>query len=407
MVAPIALYPDALLAQVLVASTYPLEIVKAERWVSENGELEGDARTDAADAEGWDPSVAVLAAGFPTVVERMGQNLDQTEALGDALLAQSDDVLEAIQRMRARADAVGNLESNEAQEVVVENGSISIEPADPEVIYVPSYDSTTVYSSAAPPESSSLSATDMIVTGAVIFGTALLIDELFDDDDDWDDYWHRHHHFDWDDDDFYPRPGWGGGNFSGNDIDIDIGEVNIDRDRLDIDRDGAWKPDSNRRDEARDKLAKRKDHDGRLKRDGGAATLPARDAQRDQLKSKLGARSGESRLPARADGQEKLARKATPTAGAFKERDGSLGSTTKAKERAKASTAKKVNRSKATGAAKPKISRPSGGGKVAQTRKPKKQSAFHKGGGNKAHGGHAKKAKARGKRSAGKKRRRQ
>ena len=109
LVAPIALYPDALLAQIFVASTYPLDVVKAARWTDQNKEMPEADRADAADAQGWDPSVAVLAAGFPQVVGRMADDLDQTELLGDALLTQSDDVLAAVQRQRARADAMGNL----------------------------------------------------------------------------------------------------------------------------------------------------------------------------------------------------------------------------------------------------------------------------------------------------------
>ena len=88
LVAPIALYPDAQLAQIFVASTYPLDVVKAARWTDQNTDLPEGERADAADAEGWDPSVAVLAAGFPQVVDRMADDLDQTELLGDALLAQ-------------------------------------------------------------------------------------------------------------------------------------------------------------------------------------------------------------------------------------------------------------------------------------------------------------------------------
>ncbi len=94
LVAPIALYPDALLAQVFVASTYPLDVVKASRWVAANEDMPEGERADAAEAEGWDPSVSVLAAGFPTVIDAMASDLDQTELLGDAMLTQSDDVLD-------------------------------------------------------------------------------------------------------------------------------------------------------------------------------------------------------------------------------------------------------------------------------------------------------------------------
>ncbi len=98
LVAPVALYPDALLAQVLVAATYPLDVVKAQRWAGENKDLAADKRADATEAEGWDPSIAVLAAGFPTVLERMAKEIDWTEQLGDAMIVQDGDVLDAVQR---------------------------------------------------------------------------------------------------------------------------------------------------------------------------------------------------------------------------------------------------------------------------------------------------------------------
>lgn len=144
LVAPVALYPDPLLALVLVAATYPIDVVKADRWVEDNQEIADDARADAAQAEGWDPSVAVLAAGFPTVIDTMSADLEWTESLGDAVLVQSDDVMDAVQRQRARAAAVGNLETNPAQQVTVEGDTISIAPASPEVVYVPTYDAQTV-----------------------------------------------------------------------------------------------------------------------------------------------------------------------------------------------------------------------------------------------------------------------
>ncbi|MEM6354195.1 MAG: DUF3300 domain-containing protein [Pseudomonadota bacterium] len=127
LVVPVALFPDALLAQVLVAATFPFEIVRADPWLAENAELTEDERATAAEAEAesWDESVSVLAAGFPTVVHGMAKDIDQTEILGDAMLAQSDDVLDSVQRLRAQADAVGNLETNDAQTVTVEGHNIT------------------------------------------------------------------------------------------------------------------------------------------------------------------------------------------------------------------------------------------------------------------------------------------
>src|SRR4029453_6297443 len=119
LVAPIALYPDSLIAQILMASTYPLEIVEAARWVKQNPKVTGKALEDAMQKQSWDPSVKSLTA-FPPVIEMMDNKLDVTQKLGDAFLAQQSDVMDAIQRLRARAQAEGNLKSNAQQKVIVE-----------------------------------------------------------------------------------------------------------------------------------------------------------------------------------------------------------------------------------------------------------------------------------------------
>ncbi|OWT75542.1 MULTISPECIES: DUF3300 domain-containing protein [unclassified Achromobacter] len=187
LVAPIALYPDALLAQVLMASTYPLEILHASRWVKENPKLKGDAAVKAVENQSWDVSVKSLVA-FPQILGPMNDKLDWTQKLGDAFLAQQQDVFAAVQRLRKRAQNAGNLTSNVQQTVIVEaapqvsvtsdggsGGNIAgttggtsgeasggtsrgdssgasggtsvvrIESTDPQVIYVPSYNPTVVY----------------------------------------------------------------------------------------------------------------------------------------------------------------------------------------------------------------------------------------------------------------------
>ncbi|MCP3706959.1 DUF3300 domain-containing protein [Paraburkholderia sp. CNPSo 3274] len=151
LVAPIALYPDSVLAQVLMASTYPLEIVHAARWVKEHPKVKGDDAVKAVQDQPWDTSVKSLVA-FPQALEPMNDKLDWTQKLGDAFLAQEKDVLAAVQRLRARAQDSGNLKSNEQQKVVVEQPPaqggqtvVKIEPANPEVIYVPAYNPTVVY----------------------------------------------------------------------------------------------------------------------------------------------------------------------------------------------------------------------------------------------------------------------
>lgn len=165
LVAPIALYPDSLLSQVLMASTYPLEIVHAARWVKTHPELKGDAALKAAQDQPWDVSVKSLVA-FPQVLVPMNDKLDWTQKLGDAFIAQEKDVLDAVQRLRIRAQNAGHLTSNPQQKVFVEPRAatspegqpvqggqaapapqtiVRIEPANPQVIYVPSYNPTVVY----------------------------------------------------------------------------------------------------------------------------------------------------------------------------------------------------------------------------------------------------------------------
>ncbi len=144
MLAPIALYPDALLSQILMAATYPLEVVQAARWSRANPALRGDDAVRAVEGQDWDPSVKSLVA-FPDVLQRMDQNLQWTQALGDAFLAQEPQVMEEVQALRSRAQAAGQLYSDNHLRVADEAGMIAIEPVNPQVIYVPYYDPLVVY----------------------------------------------------------------------------------------------------------------------------------------------------------------------------------------------------------------------------------------------------------------------
>ena len=152
LVAPIALYQDELLAQVLVASTYPLEIVQLQQFLAKHKDLKDKALSDAVMKQDWDPSIQAMAA-LPEVVKRLSDDIQWTTDLGNAVLAQQSDVMEAVQRMRAKASEKGNLKSNEQIKVetkVVESKSvIVIEQSKPDVVYVPSYDPVVVYG--APP----------------------------------------------------------------------------------------------------------------------------------------------------------------------------------------------------------------------------------------------------------------
>jgi hypothetical protein len=154
LVAPIALYPDPLLAQTLAASTYPLEIIQLQQWMSKNTNLKDKALADAVAKQPWDPSVSALAA-FPDLVKQLSENIKWTTDLGNAFLAQENDVMDAVQRMRVKAKDTGNLKSSEQQKVetkVIESKSVVvIEPSSPDVIYVPSYNPTVVYGAPAYP----------------------------------------------------------------------------------------------------------------------------------------------------------------------------------------------------------------------------------------------------------------
>jgi len=154
MLAPIALYPDSLLAQTLMAATYPLEVVEAARWSQANPNLKGDAAVAAVKDKSWDVSVKSLTA-FPQTLKMMNDQLDWTQRIGDAMLAQQKDVADSVQRLRAKAAAAGNLKTTPQQKVTTEaatqtgqaagSSTIVIEPANPETIYVPYYNPSWAY----------------------------------------------------------------------------------------------------------------------------------------------------------------------------------------------------------------------------------------------------------------------
>ena len=290
-------------------------MVKADRFLDQSADLSDAARADAVAQKDWDVSVQQLAAGFPTVITRMADHIDWTEQVGDAVLVQTDDVLDSVQRLRALAKVNGYLESNAAQVVEVTDTAISIAPASPEVIYVPTYQPSVVYTTVAPPTAYYVEDDDdwedALTAGAIFFGSAILINEIFDDDD-WDGYWGGRGSINWNDGDFYARPGIdingdvnidrgdvtiGGGNritnIDRNTVNLDrdltnINRTNIDRDAVntrigDLDRDGldrardqGFKPAEADRDAARAKIEDRK------ARGEATATLPigAGDRQR-------------------------------------------------------------------------------------------------------------------------------
>jgi len=144
LIAPIALYPDALVAQILAASTYPTQVVEADRWVQSMGNASPDQIAAGANAQPWDPSVKALTA-FPSVLAQMDRNMQWTTDLGNAYYNQPQDVMNAVQQMRQRAQQAGSLQSTQQQTVNYDNGQIAIAPANPEVVYVPVYNPWVVY----------------------------------------------------------------------------------------------------------------------------------------------------------------------------------------------------------------------------------------------------------------------
>jgi hypothetical protein len=207
LVSPIALYPDLLLARILVASTFPTQVVEAERWLKENPNLKGDDFAKAINAQPWDPSIRSLSQ-FPDVIKTMNDSLAWTSELGEAYYNQPDDVMNAIQRLRDRAMKAGTLKDTPQQKVetqpvtVQEEGSpqqiVVIQPAQQNTVYVPQYDPSSVYGApvaapagyAAPAPAAGYTGTEMLTTGLLSFGLGMGLMALINEgDDDWDCGW--------------------------------------------------------------------------------------------------------------------------------------------------------------------------------------------------------------------------
>lgn len=204
LLAPVALYPDLVLAQVLASSTNPQEVLDAGNWLVANPKLKGKELEAAGTAVGFTPPTMALMH-FPTVIDMMCMKMDWTTELGTAFQANEPGVLEAVQRLRKQAADMGNLKSSEQMKVTTEEQNdqqvIVVQPADPQVIYVPQYNPATVYTTPAPATTTSTTAVattstgysggEMVATGLLAFGAGILVSEVFDDDDD-DDYYSPH-----------------------------------------------------------------------------------------------------------------------------------------------------------------------------------------------------------------------
>ena len=194
LVAPIALYPDALVAQILAGSTYPTEVVEAARWQSANPGLSGDSLAAAVDSQDWDPSIKALTQ-FPSVLANMNNNLSWTSALGQAYYYQPEDMLNAVQVMRQRALAARTLVNTPQQTVVDQNGVIMIEPVNPDEVYVPNYNPGVIYG-APEPVYPGYSMGEMIGAGALAFGAGIAVGVLANQAWGWHGWntdWHHRH----------------------------------------------------------------------------------------------------------------------------------------------------------------------------------------------------------------------
>ncbi|MFT7593813.1 MAG: hypothetical protein ACI8R4_001129 [Paracoccaceae bacterium] len=273
LVGPIALYPDTLMIQVLVAATFPFDVMKADRLLKDNPGKSPEELKPLIEIQAWDESVAVLATAFPEVLTEMAVHVDWTETVGNAMLAQSEDVMNAVQVMREIAAESGALTSGDEQtvEVTQDNSgdqTIIIQPTDPEVVYVPQYDPQVVY------VDSNNGGGDVLTAGLIAFGTYAVIDAIFDNNDPWNNYWGCRN-----------CGGWGGGPIYRNpNIDIDVdGNVNIGNN---IGNNNGWKPDDRRKDKARDDIARKRGPDGNNK-------LPvSRPDRGDEMRASLSKKSG-------------------------------------------------------------------------------------------------------------------
>jgi hypothetical protein len=284
---PVALFPDQVLTPVLVATTFPLDVVKAGRFVEEKADLTDEERSAEALKQPWDDSVTQLAAGFPDLVTRMSDHIDWTEQAGEAVVAQTDGVLESIQRLRAKAQETGYLADGPTQNVEVVNEVITIAPTEPNVVYVPTYDSQVVYTTpvTTPPYyyyDDGDDWEDALATGAIILGGAVILDEIFDDDD------------------------WGG--WDGDDIDWDGGDIDIDRgdreisigggDReINIDRDTTIGGDRTTIGGGDRTAVADRDRADAISRPGSAATAD-RDAARVKIENRKASGGAAATLPA-------------------------------------------------------------------------------------------------------------
>ncbi len=225
LLAPVALYPDPILMQVLAAAGNPQEVLDAGNWLLQNQSLKGDALEQAASKIGFTPPTRAILQ-FPATLDMMCQEMAWTTELGQAFVADQQGVLDAVQRLRFQAQDVGNLKSSPQMQVSMQDQGgeqvIYLKPADPEVVYVPQYDPVAAYAPAPVASTTTVvqeghSTGAMVTTGLLAFGAGLLVADIFDDDDDWDNYYPRYGYGGGYNYNHYPyRPAYGGGYYPSN-----------------------------------------------------------------------------------------------------------------------------------------------------------------------------------------------
>lgn len=279
LMAPVALYPDALLSQILMGATYPNDVAAAARWSAAHPSESGDKAARAVEGETWDPSVKSLVA-FPSVMDMMGRQPDWVKSVGDAFLAQPDAVMDSVQRLRAQAQKAGNLKSTPQQKVTSSTANnktvVVIEPADPQVVYVPSYNPSVVYGAWAypsyppyyyPPPPGSVFATSLVAGMGFGLGVAA-VDSM-----------------------------WGGVNWGHNDVDINVNRynnVNVNHRIDNTNNNVSWQHNpANRGNAPYADQASRQRFDSQ--RQVGAAAAPnSRDAARERAAQSFEGRTGQS-----------------------------------------------------------------------------------------------------------------
>ena len=221
LVAPIALYPDALVAQILSAATYPDQVAAAEYWMQQNKNLTGSGLGQAVNQQSWDPSIKALTQ-FPSVLSNMAQNISWTSQLGDAYHNQSQDVMAAIQTLRKQAQTAGNLKSTPQQTVTTQSQGgqqvIVIQPANPQIVYVPQYNPTVVYG--APYTTPGYSTGALVATGLLSFGAGIAVGAMMSGgccgwgDSSWNCNWYHGGAY-YGGHPYYGNAAWHGGYYGG------------------------------------------------------------------------------------------------------------------------------------------------------------------------------------------------